>query len=73
MSVTDDKCGSAEPVPATGDNAGDTDGDGLLDPGEEWQFTCEREISTPASTDPAGQNIENTATASGSPTRPVTR
>ena len=67
VSVTDDVCGAADPVPTTGDNAGDTDGDGLLDVGETWQFTCTREVSTPDSTNPAGQNIVNTATASGTP------
>ena len=67
VTVTDDVCGSADPVPATGDNAGDSDGDGLLDVDETWQFTCTRDVSTPDSTDPAGQRIVNTATASGSP------
>jgi len=74
VSVTDDVCGSASPVPATGPNAGDSDGDGLLDPGEAWQFTCQRPVSTASSTNPAGQNIVNTATATGSPPQgdPVT-
>ena len=72
VAVTDDVCGAADPVPATGDNAGDTDSDGLLDVGETWQFTCTREVSTPDSTNPAGLNIVNTATASGSPP-PVAR
>ncbi len=72
--VTDDLCGSASPVPPTGTNAGDANGDGLLDPGESWQFTCSREVTTPASTDPDGQNIVKTAVASGSPPQgnPVT-
>ena len=38
--VTDNKCASVVPVPATGPNAGDTNADGLLNPGESWQFTC---------------------------------
>ena len=64
--MTDDVCGSADPVPATGDNAGDANSSSLLDVGETWQFTCTHEVSTPDSTDPAG-HIMNTATASGSP------
>jgi uncharacterized repeat protein (TIGR01451 family) len=74
VSVSDDQCGAATPVPATGNNAGDTNGNGKLDPGEEWQFTCQRAISTPSSTDPDGQNIVNNATATGTPPQgdPVT-
>jgi hypothetical protein len=34
VTVTDDKC---SPVTHTG---GDTDADGMLDPGEEWAYTC---------------------------------
>ena len=52
-------------MPPTGANAGDTDGERPARPGEEWQFSCQQEIQTPASTDPAGQNIDNTADAVG--------
>ena len=74
VSVSDDQCGAANPVPASGNNAGDTNGNGKLDPGEEWRFTCQRQISSPASTDPAGLNIVNNATATGNPPQggPVT-
>jgi uncharacterized repeat protein (TIGR01451 family) len=65
VTVTDDRCGPVVPVPPTGTNAGDTNGDGLLDPGESWQFTCDRPLSTGLSTDPNGVNIVNTATVTG--------
>jgi hypothetical protein len=65
VSVTDSECGPVAPVPATGTNNGDTDGDGLLDVGEAWQFRCVRDIETGASTNPAGQTITNTATTTG--------
>jgi hypothetical protein len=68
VSVDDDVCGGAAPVPPTGPNVGDTNPrDGRLQPGEIWQFVCTREVSTAASTDPDGETITNTATASGSP------
>lgn len=38
--VADDNCAPVQPVPATGNNSGDTNGDGLLNPGETWHFTC---------------------------------
>ena len=65
--VTDDKCATVEPVPLTGANAGDTDGDSLLDPGEAWRFTCDHQVSTGTSTTRAGQVIINNATATGTP------
>ena len=64
VAVTDDHCGPVTPVPPAGRNVGDTDpANGLLDPGETWQFTLPRSGSDPASTDPAGQNVVNTATS----------
>jgi len=51
VSVTDDKAGSATYV--TGD-----DTNGLLDPGETWQFTADYEVLTPQIPD-----VENEATA----------
>ncbi len=65
--VTDDKCAKVVPVPATGTNVGDLNGDNLLDLDEAWQFTCDHQIMTGASTNPAGQVIINTATATGTP------
>lgn len=62
--VTDDQCGPVTPVPATGDNAGDANGDGRLDPGEAWQFACDRVIVSPLTTDPP-ENILNTAEVQG--------
>ena len=37
--VTSPLC-TPEPVPATGPNQGDLNGNGLLDPGESWIFSC---------------------------------
>ena len=65
--VNDGDCGPVSPVLATGFNAGDTNKDNELDPGEEWKFACDHEIKTGASTDPAGQTVINTATATGTP------
>ena len=50
----------------SGPNSGDTSPqNGLLDPGESWVFRCVQSVATPASTDPDGQNIVNTAEATG--------
>lgn len=64
VTVSDDRCGPVTPVPATGTNQGDTDGDGRLDVGETWTFTCDRTISTTTRAT-APTNIVNTATAQG--------
>ena len=37
--ITSPLC-TPEPVPATGPNQGDLNGNGLLDPGESWLFSC---------------------------------
>lgn len=64
VTVTDDKC---SPVVRTG---GDTDGDGTLDPGEEWVYTCTATLTgTTVNTasvvaeDDEGTGILETATA----------
>lgn len=54
VSVTDDKC---SPVIYQG---GDTDGNDRLDPGEEWTYICTQALT---------EDIVNTATATGQPTR----
>ncbi|MDX2378533.1 MAG: hypothetical protein QNM02_02090, partial [Acidimicrobiia bacterium] len=64
VTLTDNKCTPVE-VPAGGPNTGDTNADGLLDPGEAWQFTCQQSITAAASTDPAGQTIVNSANTTG--------
>lgn len=66
--VTDDQCGPVELV------SGDTNGDGRLDTDETWIYSCTRSISTTLSTDPAGENIVNTAVVTGNGTdgTPVT-
>ena len=44
--VTDDQCpGVVQVLDGTGDNVGDTNGDGLLNPAETWQFTCSTAIA----------------------------
>jgi len=64
VTVTDDKCGPVQPVPATGANAGDADGDGMLDVGEQWQFTCTRAMTSSAGESEA-TTVTNTATVNG--------
>ena len=44
VAITDDRCGPVEPVPVGRGNVGDDDGDGLLDPGETWTFTCTQPV-----------------------------
>ena len=63
--LTDDKCAPVEPTLQGGNNVGDTNGDGRLDVGEEWEYSCTRGISTSPSTDPSGTTIENVATVTG--------
>ena len=65
VDVTDDKCATVLPVPATGTNVGDLNGDSLLDLDEAWKFTCVHQIVSAASVTRAGQVITNTATAGG--------
>jgi hypothetical protein len=62
VDVVDDQC-SPQEVRAGGTNAGDTNGNGQLDPGESWQYSCTRPITTPPSTAPGGRRIVNTAQA----------
>jgi uncharacterized repeat protein (TIGR01451 family) len=70
VNVTDNTCAPVSPVPPTGVNAGDTDGDGKLDPGEAWQFTCARPVHTSfLRLRGAPQNFVNTATARGTDPR----
>jgi len=53
-SISDDKCSPVLPAVSAG-NAGDADGDGLVDPGETWVFTCDIVV-------PADADIVNTVT-----------
>lgn len=78
VGLVDDRCGPVVPVPVTGDNAGDTDADGLLDVGEQWSFTCGTPVTSGAATavrslvntveahglDPRGTRVTDTTTAS---------
>ena len=44
--VTDDQCpGVVQVLDGTGDNVGDSNGDGLLNPAEIWEFTCSKAIA----------------------------
>src|SRR5262245_4687035 len=65
VSVLDDTCGPVDGVTSNGFNVGDTNTNDLLDVGEQWVFRCQQEIQTPASTDPAGQNVVNSAEVTG--------
>ncbi len=62
--VTDDQCGVATPVPQgagdpfPGENIGDANGDGVLDPGETFSFTCTQVYNGPGT-------FTNVATGSG--------
>ncbi len=69
VTVTDDTCGPVDPVPATGTNVGDTDGDGRLDPGEAWRFTCTHPVQQSLTKAPT--TVVNTAIVTGSDPRGV--
>lgn len=64
VTVSDDTCAPVVGVPATGDNIGDTDADGLLDADEEWTFACVREMNASLRATPAAV-VQNTATVTG--------
>ena len=71
--VTDDPCGPVQPVPPTGPNVGDTDRDNAARSWRDLAVHLPARIKTGASTNPAGQTIVNTATATGTPrSGPVT-
>jgi uncharacterized repeat protein (TIGR01451 family) len=46
VSVSDDRCLAVTPVVSGTANVGDTDGDGALDVGEVWQYTCTTPLTT---------------------------
>jgi uncharacterized repeat protein (TIGR01451 family) len=69
VTVTDDTCGPVDPVPATGTNVGDTDGDGRLDPGEAWRFTCTHPVQQSVAKTPV--TVTNTANVTGTDPRGV--
>ena len=50
-------------------NSGDTDADGLLDPGEAWHFTCTHPVEESLTT--SAINVVNTATVTGTDPRGV--
>ncbi len=73
VTVTDNTCGPVTPIPPSGANAGDSDADGKLDPGEGWQFTCTRPVHTSfVRLRATSQNFVNTATARGTDPRGTT-
>ncbi|MBN1177896.1 MAG: DUF11 domain-containing protein, partial [Anaerolineae bacterium] len=64
VSVVDDKCATVAFV------SGDTDGDGLLDPGEAWTYTCQSTLTestlntaTVSATDALGDTLTDQDTA----------
>ena len=65
VTVVDDRCGNLEPVPESGPNIGDANEDGLLDPGEEWEFVCPTPVRLSRTTTAGGTNVENTAVVTG--------
>ncbi len=62
VTVTDNRCSPVTAVTSGGFNAGDTNQNGLLDPGEAWQYTCTTTLSV---------DTVNTALATGQPTDPA--
>ncbi len=65
IGIVDNRCGPVQPVVSGAANVGDVNQDGLLDPGETWQFTCTQPVQVSVTRTPGGQNITNTATVSG--------
>lgn len=62
VTVTDDRCSPVTPVLSGGFNVGDANSNGLLEPGEAWQFTCTTTLSV---------DTVNTAQVTGQPTDPT--
>ena len=67
ITVIDDTCGPVTPVPTSGPNAGDTDGDAVLDPGEAWQFSCTLPIQESITDDPI--DVTNSVVVAGTDPR----
>ncbi len=79
---TDDKCSPLVPelqaAPNDAYNAGDTNTDQLVDVGETWVYTCERQLNrtTDSNVAPVGNHsglVENTASVTGVPVYQQTR
>ena len=66
VQVVDDKCDDLTAVlaPGAGTNIGDVDENSLLDPGEEWLFTCQRAVTVSRGALGA-HTLINTATVTG--------
>ena len=64
ITVEDNKCGPVGPVLAGPVNVGDLNSNSRLEPGEAWQFTCDREAET-SQGPPGGVTVVNTATVHG--------
>lgn len=71
IQVLDNKCATVDPVETAGHNVGDLNADSLLDTGEAWQFTCDREIRASTRRAASGTTIVNTAIVTGSDPRGV--
>ncbi|MBI2776110.1 MAG: DUF11 domain-containing protein, partial [Chloroflexi bacterium] len=63
VTVTDDLCSPVTAVLTAGQNSGDTNANGKLEPGETWVFTCSATLSVAED----GAAVHNVATASGTP------
>ncbi|MFB7893747.1 hypothetical protein ACFC1I_16225 [Microbacterium sp. NPDC056044] len=67
--IADDKCAPVQQVfaapPNQAFNVGDLNRNVLLDPGEQWEAYCDREMRTSNSRLTAGVNVVNTATVTG--------
>jgi uncharacterized repeat protein (TIGR01451 family) len=62
LTVTDDLCSPVTPVATP--NPGDTNSDGMLDPGEGWLFQCSTQLDGPTDPDDVA-TLVNTASAEG--------
>lgn len=58
ITVLDDKCTPVQPINSGPTNSGDSNQDNILDPGEDWQYTCTATLFV---------DTLNTATAQGTP------
>lgn len=70
--VRDDRCAPVKPVLRPGSttvNEGDRNGDGILDPGEQWRYSCTTTVSAADAAlgpdNPTKPGVLNTATATG--------
>ncbi len=70
VAVTDDKCAPVTPLPPIGNNIGDLNNNGVLDPGETWLYQCSAiltedtaNVATVTADDPLGNPVTGDAKA----------